>query len=49
MVICKLSIGVTLLLPLDSLNKKTIDGLLVYNRFPIKVYIRVIGQNVLVL
>lgn len=40
MVICKLSIGVTLLLPLDSLNKLPIDGLLAHNRFPMKVYVQ---------
>lgn len=40
MAICKQSIGVTLLLPLDCLNKLTIDGYLVYNRYPIAVYIQ---------
>ena len=57
MVICKPSIGVTLLLPLVSLNKPTIDGFLVYNSFCIKTYIQqrtllikmwVIGQKVCV-
>ena len=40
MVICKPSIGVTLLLPLVSLNKPTIDEFLVYNSFCIKIYIQ---------